>query len=78
VKYCKDGVTGTELHTVIGFQLFALYTFAIHERTVLAALVLDDNFAVLGDEQGMIARDARICNYQILIHSAANAKWGVI
>jgi hypothetical protein len=78
VKDRKNGIARAELDTVIGFQLLALHPLAINERSVLAALVLDENFAVLRDEKGVIAGHTRICNHQVLVHFATDAKWRVM
>src|SRR5258708_21450973 len=77
----KDGVNssaGGELEAVVPRQLPALHGLAIDERSVLAALVLHEEFAVLGKQEGVVARDPGIGNRQVLFHLAADAVGGVI
>src|SRR5689334_1618968 len=69
-----DGIASTKLEAVIALQRFPLHPFAVHKRSVLAALVLNEKLTVLGDNQRVVARDPRIGDGQVLLHLAANRK----
>src|SRR5215472_6023941 len=77
----EDGVNSiasAEFQTVIALQRFALYPLAIDEGSMLAPLILDETFAAVGDDEGMIAGDAWVGDGQVFLHFAADGKRGVI
>src|SRR5215472_9293781 len=77
----EDGVNsiaGAEFQTVVALKHFALYPLAIDKRSMLAPLVLDEKFAVVGDDQGVIAGNPRVGDGQIFLHFAADGERSVI
>ena len=71
-------VARAELQSIVARQFAAIDAFAVDEGSMLAALVDDKEFAVLGHDVGMLARDPRIGNHQIAVHLAADGVRSVI
>src|SRR5215470_2740146 len=78
MEYRIDGVTRAEFQAVVALELFTLYSFAVDERAMLAALVLDKKLSVLGNYDRMVAGDPGIGDDQVFLHLAANAKRTVV
>src|SRR6185503_368482 len=78
MKNSVNGVPGTKLQPVISFKSFALNAFAIHESSVLSALIFDEKLAVFGNDQRGVAGDSRIGDRQVLINLPANRERGVV
>jgi len=55
-----------------------LDALAIHERTVLAALIFDKELAVFGNYQRMVARNPRVGNGKIFFHLAPDGERRVV
>src|SRR5262249_13107905 len=78
MKNSVNGVPGTKLQPVVAFKRFALNAFAIHEGSVLAALIFDEKLAVFGNDERMVAGDARIGDRQVFLHFAADRERRVV
>src|SRR2546423_6311772 len=78
MENCVNCVANTEFQAIVSFQLFAIDALAINERTVFAVLVLNKKRPVLRNQQSMLARDARVGDHQVLVHSATDAERRVV
>src|SRR5579884_2820407 len=73
-----DRISGAKLQPIIPLKFFPLDPLTIDESAVFAPLVLNEETAVFGDKQSVVARYARIANNKVLVHLAANGKRRVI
>ena len=78
MEYGVDGVAGAEFQTVVAIENLSLNALPVHERAMFAALVHNKKLAVLGDDDGVVARDPGIGNDQVLLHLAANTEGAVV
>src|SRR6185437_14893607 len=77
----KDGVNRVacaKLKAIIALQFLAIDALAVHERSVLAALVLHIKTTVFRNNQRMIPRDTRVGDNEVFVHLAADAEGRVI
>src|ERR1700745_2167221 len=77
----EDGVNviaSAEFQTVVSFKRLALDPLAVDKRSMLAALIFDKKFAIVGDDKRVVAGNAWVGNGQVFLHLAADAERGVI
>ena len=63
-------IARAKFQPVVALELVPLDPLAVDEGAVLAALVDDEEFAILGDNRRMLARHARVGDHQVAIHLA--------
>ncbi len=74
IEYDVRRIARPKFQPVAALQFLALDAFSIHECAVLAAQIDQKEFLPLLHDLGMVARDARVGNHQILIHFASDSE----
>src|SRR5215469_4121399 len=78
MKNGVDRVASAELQAIIALEKPALYPLAVDKGSVLAALILDVELAVLRSNQRMVARDPRVGDRQVFLHFPTDSERTVI
>lgn len=73
-----DMVLRTEVNTVAVRQSVAVNLLPIDEGPVLAPLIDNAVFAINQDDLGMVARDTRVGNDEVLLGTTANREWHLL
>src|SRR5690349_5952027 len=73
-----DMVLRTEMNAVAVRQSVAVHLLTVDEGPMLASLIDNAIFAVNQDDLGMIARDPRIGNDEVLLGTTANREWHLL
>ena len=71
-------IARAEFQPVAPLQLLALDAFTVHERAMLAPLILDKEIVALLHDLRVIARNARIGDHQVFIHLSAHGEGSAI
>src|SRR6058998_2931902 len=77
----KNGVNRiarAKLKTVISIERFTFHAFAIDEGAVLAALVLDKELPACRNDEGMIAGNPGVGDYEIFFQLSTNSERAVV
>ena len=67
-------VARAELQAVIALEFVPLDALSVDEGPVLASLVHQEEVVFFENNEGMIARNPRIGDYQVLVHLSPHAK----
>src|SRR5215469_5988416 len=67
-------IPGSKLEPVAALQLLPLDPLAVHKRPVLAPKVFNKEVMPILHDLGVIARDPRICDYQVFVHLASHSE----
>ena len=71
-------IAHAEFKAVVFFQDLPLHSLAINEGPMLAALVDDVETSIFGNDDCVIARNARVGNDEILINLATDGERAVV
>ena len=73
-----DMVLRTEMNAVAVRQSVAVYLLPIDEGPVFAPLIDNAVFAINQNDFGMVARDTRVGNDEVLLGTTANREWHLL